>query len=70
MNGVKVYRTDEEGTIIATSDGNKITLNTKSKKFHKPSCNSLPEENNREDSTQSRETIVEQGYEPCKRCNP
>lgn len=27
MNGVKVYRTDEEGTIIATSDGKKITFN-------------------------------------------
>lgn len=27
MNGVKVFRTDEEGTIIATSDGKKITFN-------------------------------------------
>ncbi len=27
MNGVKVYRTDEEGTIIATADGKKITFN-------------------------------------------
>ena len=27
MNGVKVYRTDEEGTVIATSDGKKITFN-------------------------------------------
>lgn len=26
-NGVSVYRTDEDGTIIATSDGNKITFN-------------------------------------------
>ena len=26
-NGVKVYRTDEEGTIIATADGKKITFN-------------------------------------------
>ncbi|MDE7478370.1 MAG: MBL fold metallo-hydrolase, partial [Lachnospiraceae bacterium] len=96
MNGVEVYRTDEDGTIIATSDGEKITfnvpasetwksgepngnssvweapsqnakkqetpavkeseqkadsadsnevtyvLNTKTKKFHKPSCSSLP----------------------------
>ncbi len=117
MNGVKVYRTDEEGTIIATSDGDKITfnvpesdtwqagepngngsvwkapsqksdtkksstakeesgqdeisyvLNTKSKKFHKPTCNALPA-SNREDSTESRATIIEQGYEPCQRCNP
>ncbi|MCM1124453.1 MAG: MBL fold metallo-hydrolase [Eubacterium sp.] len=27
MNGVKVYRTDEEGTVIATADGKKITFN-------------------------------------------
>lgn len=27
MNGVDVYRTDEDGTIIATSDGNNITFN-------------------------------------------
>lgn len=27
--GIKVYRTDELGTIIATSDGNNITFNTK-----------------------------------------
>lgn len=111
MNGVKVYRTDEEGTIIATSDGEKITfsvpesdtwqagepngtgavwnhtkpsageseaakdevtyiLNTKSNKFHKPSCNALPEDENREDSSESRSSIIEQGYKPCKRCNP
>lgn len=123
MNGVKVYRTDEDGTIIATSDGEKITfnvpasetwkagepngnssvwtspnqksgnqessavkqsqqgsdslvtsevsyvLNTKTKKFHKPSCSSLPT-TNRKDSSESRENIVAQGYEPCKRCNP
>lgn len=110
MNGVKVYRTDEDGTIIATSDGKKITfnvpasetwksgepngnssvweapnqkqetdqadanevtyvLNTKSKKFHEPSCDSLPTAN-RKDSTESRESIIAQGYEPCKRCNP
>lgn len=123
MNGVEVYRTDEEGTIVAVSDGKKITfnvpasetwkagepngnasvwevpdkdsenqdasvvaesekkedrsntkevtyvLNTKTKKFHKPSCNSLPTVN-RKDSTESREDIVAQGYVPCKRCNP
>lgn len=116
MNGVEVYRTDEDGTIIAASDGKKITfnvpasetwkagepngnssvwetpksevqeskkqetgeadateityvLNVKTKKFHKPTCNSLPT-TNRKDSTESRESIIAQGYEPCKRCNP
>lgn len=142
MNGVKVYRTDEDGTIIAVSDGKKITfnvpasetwkageptkssssntndetnnetvvtdnsnveqleqqniktkeeatqiieepeqtvpqdvqgltyvLNVKTKKFHYPSCSYLPT-SNRKDTTQSREEVVNQGYVPCKKCNP
>ncbi|MDE5697039.1 MAG: MBL fold metallo-hydrolase [Lachnospiraceae bacterium] len=133
MNGVKVYRTDEDGTLIATSDGKRITfnvpasetwksgepganssvwevpdqkqetgksetqsakkqevpavkesqqetgkadtdeityiLNTKTNKFHKLSCSALPTAN-RKDSSESRESIIAQGYEPCKRCNP
>ncbi|MDE7176727.1 MAG: MBL fold metallo-hydrolase [Lachnospiraceae bacterium] len=138
INGVAVYRTDEDGTIIATSDGKNITfnvpasktwkageptknsaksttgtksipeakasetapapapqmenstpaveepvaeapapatteltyvLNVKTKKFHKPTCNSLPT-TNRQDSSESRDSIIAQGYVPCKRCNP
>lgn len=119
-NGVKVYRTDEDGTIIASTDGKTITfnvpasetwkageatvssasapqpqkkesapsieetpsksaapatteltyvLNSKTKKFHKPTCNSLPT-TNRVDSSENRESIIAQGYVPCKRCNP
>lgn len=129
-NGVKVYRTDEDGTIIASTDGKTITfnvpasetwkageptagsnkttssaaasgtpapapqkesapsieeapptttapttteltyvLNSKTKKFHKPSCSSLPT-TNRVDSSESRESIIAQGYVPCKKCNP
>jgi len=147
--GVKVYRTDEAGTIIALSDGKKLTfnvpasetwkagepadlsaskaqggtakekskepagasvplqgteqeqtsngnpiqdpapavqetersqtasdtseltyvLNTKTKKFHKPSCGYLPTAN-RKDTSESRESVIAQGYEPCKRCDP
>ena len=115
MNGVAVYRTDEDGTIIAASDGKKITfnvpasetwkageptktgqeqktdaaavkaeaqrneqtvtaeltyiLNTKTKKFHRASCASLPT-TNRKDSSESRDSIIAQGYAPCKKCNP
>lgn len=152
-NGVAVYRTDEEGTIIATSDGKTISfnvpasetwkageptdssaknstlaksttkaaskgaatpaapsknsnseaetpapapqpedttpavaeptpeppapatteityiLNVKTKKFHRTSCSYLPT-TNRLDSSESRESIIAQGYEPCKKCNP
>lgn len=152
-NGVAVYRTDEDGTIIATSDGKTISfnvpasetwkageptdssaknstlaksttkaaskgaatpaapsknsnseaetpapapqpedttpavaeptleppapatteityiLNVKTKKFHRTSCSYLPT-TNRLDSSESRESIIAQGYEPCKKCNP
>lgn len=94
-NGVMVYRTDEEGTIIATTDGRSVSfnvpaseswkageptgnsttkeltyvLNTKTKKFHKPSCSFLPTAN-RQDSAGSRDSITAQGYVPCKKCNP
>lgn len=120
MNGVKVYRTDEEGTIIAISDGTDITfdvppseswkagepagsiddsqslaasagqeiteetegfsdttgityvLNINIRKFHKPACGSVKtiKDKNRRDSTDSRETIIENDFVPCKRCNP
>lgn len=107
MNGVAVYRTDEDGTIIATCDGKEITfnvpasetwkagelaksgeektvssskaesgsggvtyiLNVETMKFHKPSCDSLPTAN-RKDSSESRDSIIAQGYVPCKKCNP
>lgn len=122
--GILVYRTDEQGSLIAVSDGRDITwnaapsetwqageptggsalqtavqdfgqpskeaigeavgeaglsnggfrdtayvLNTKTKKFHLLSCGSLPTAN-REDTSKSREEIIEEGYAPCKKCNP
>lgn len=123
MHDVKVYRTDEEGTIIAISDGMSITFNvpasktwksgelsgtasdlkveqtvksnivqestaqeTKSQntsgityvlninthKFHKPTCGSVKtiKNKNRRDSTDSRDTIINSGFSPCKKCKP
>lgn len=136
--GIKVFRTDEQGSIVAASDGKEITwnaapsetwqageptgsssssnisiaaaaesnissiadnhstpqiqetqppaevtiaaeepvsnslsyvLNSKTKKFHYPSCSYLPT-TNRKDSTLSRNEIISNGYEPCKKCNP
>ena len=50
----------------------KYVLNTGSKKFHNPDCTGVdsikPE--NRENFTGSRDDLIAQGYEPCKRCNP
>ncbi len=47
-------------------------LNTNSKKFHLPDCSSIGDikEENRQDTTTTRETLIAQGYEPCGRCKP
>lgn len=126
--GVQVFRTDEQGSIIAASDGTNITwncspsdtwkagestqksennsnntsntapvsntepteestvndeasetqntityiCNTNTKKFHYPSCSSVKQmsEKNKKTVTTTRDELIKQGYEPCKRCNP
>lgn len=47
-------------------------LNTNSKKFHKPSCSSASsiKSENKEVYTGSRDDLIAQGYDPCKKCNP
>jgi competence protein ComEC len=114
--GIEVFRTDEQGTIVAASDGTEIRwncspsetwqpgevsapsptvtaseqvtetasasseetaeaayiCNQNTKKFHKPSCSSVKDmsEKNKLPVTLSREELINQGYQPCKRCNP
>ena len=43
--------------------------NINTRKFHKPDCSSLPNEENRLYFA-TRETVVDEGYTPCGRCNP
>ena len=47
-------------------------LNTNSKKFHEPDCGSAKRisSKNRKDYHGSREDLIEDGYEPCKNCDP
>lgn len=47
-------------------------LNTNSRKFHLPSCSSVDQMSpkNREDVEDTRENLIANGYDPCKRCNP
>lgn len=47
-------------------------LNTNSKKFHRPDCSSVGQMSakNREDVEDTRENLIANGYDPCKRCNP
>lgn len=49
-----------------------FVLNTSSKKFHKPSCSSISQikQENKEIYKGSRDALISQGYDPCKKCNP
>ena len=50
----------------------KYIANTKTKKFHYPDCSSVKDmkESNKLYFTGTREELIEQGYQPCKRCCP
>ena len=116
---VAVFRTDEQGNIIMTSDGETITwnaepsqtwapgvvpekapdrsgntesakntdtdtsvnsdgtenayvLNNSTMKFHYPWCSSVKKiaEQNYEESSLSRDELLDKGYTPCGNCNP
>ena len=46
--------------------------NTNTKKFHEPTCSSVKDmkEENKWYFTGTRDELIEQGYQPCKRCDP
>ncbi len=55
-----------------SKNAQEYVLNTNTGKFHEPSCSSVKQmkNKNRQDVKDTRENIINQGYEPCKRCNP
>lgn len=57
-----------------TSSSGKCTyvLNKNTKKFHLPSCSSVDDmkDKNKKEVSCSREEVIADGYQPCKRCNP
>ncbi|MDO4442499.1 MAG: DNA/RNA non-specific endonuclease [Slackia sp.] len=55
----------------ASTEANYI-LNTNSKKFHDPSCPSADDisARNKREYTGTRDALIDEGYEPCGRCNP
>ena len=76
-----ITRSSENGSITEieekdtpSEEPEEITyiLNTNTKKFHQPYCSSVQDikDKNKRETTQSREEIISQGYQPCKRCNP
>lgn len=54
-----------------TSEGTYI-LNKNTKKFHTPECSSVKDikAKNKEEFTGNSQSLTDQGYSPCKNCNP
>lgn len=69
----KASETTEENSSKDTKDEKQeYAVNTNTGKFHYPSCSSADtiKSENRMDYTGTREELISQGYEPCKRCKP
>lgn len=63
-----------DGTEAEPSDTKEQTyiLNKNTKKFHKPECSGAKKikAKNKGEYTGSRQTLIDEGYEPCGNCNP
>ena len=97
QSGSVLYRTDLQGTITCTTDGENIQFSTEknsetsvwnarenivaekyyildiaSKKFHRPDCSNAEDiaSYNRETSDKDRDTLLQEGYSPCGKCQP
>lgn len=64
----------DDSVVIEQNNGKKgnYVLNINTKKFHYDSCSAVESmaENNKKYVNDSRESIINQGYSPCKICNP
>ena len=60
-----------QGSSSSSKTGTYI-LNTGSKKFHLPDCSGAKniKENNKETFNGLRQQLIDEGYSPCKSCNP
>lgn len=80
MNSIARTSIDLEYTEMTEADlsrtvmSNELTyvLNTNTKRFHLPTCPSCVEmkPKNKQETTLSREELIDLGYVPCGRCNP
>lgn len=61
-----------EAEISTESNAQSYILNTNTKKFHYPSCDSVNDmkEDNKKEFTSNRDDLINQGYSPCQRCRP
>lgn len=64
----QTLKTSSDKTAVSTE----YILNTATKKFHYPDCKSVKQikDKNKKSTTQSKASLINQGYSPCKNCNP
>lgn len=69
---IKTTSTSNIDNTSSTPSSSTYILNTNSKKFHKSTCASAKKikDSNRETFDGSRDSLINQGYTPCKNCNP
>ncbi len=62
----------EASSAEESSEPQEYVLNTHTMKFHYPDCSGVSQmkDSNKEVVTESRETLIQEGYSPCGRCNP
>ena len=60
---------EKKTTKTSLSGSGQYIGNKNTKKFHRPSCHTLPKQSNRV-YFKSRDKAISSGYVPCKNCNP
>lgn len=74
QNNTSPTEPSEENTVSGNAQATESSyiLNTNTKKFHLPGCSGLNQmnEKNKKEFTGTRDELIQQGYEPCKKCNP
>ena len=63
---------NDDNIPVSQGEGTKYIMNTNTHKFHYPDCSSVDDmkEKNKQEYQGNREDLINQGYDPCKRCKP
>ncbi|WP_051192509.1 Ada metal-binding domain-containing protein [Butyrivibrio sp. VCB2001] len=71
-SGTTVNRSTPAQSDNTTPAGTTYVVNKNSNKFHNPTCDSVKDmkEKNKMYYEGTRDELIQQGYDPCKRCNP
>ena len=62
----------DSSSSASTAEQQTYILNKRSHKFHRPECDGVQSmsPSNKEEFTGLRQTLIDEGYSPCRSCNP